>query len=246
MRETKADILSDVDKEYDKARIIDRNTLEVFYKDGSRAIRFHHTDIITWMLNGDVILNSGGWQTSTTRERINKYVKLQIMQRDHVWWIFPEWADIIWNPKSPNFTGIKFYDGITFDSNLNLIGELKVHNEKAQNKLRRQINKYCKLVETMDELPYPSAGDCWYCSLISQEGKPLGDTTKNNSHLIQHMKEGYIHGSILVNAMKEAGYQNHQIGFHYQMANGKSKAWRDSFRRSLHKYLIKRLIANGK
>lgn len=33
------------------------------------AVRLHSTDIVTFLANGSVILNSGGWQTPTTRNR---------------------------------------------------------------------------------------------------------------------------------------------------------------------------------
>ncbi|MDD4354226.1 MAG: hypothetical protein PHN56_07280 [Candidatus Nanoarchaeia archaeon] len=62
--------------------------------------------------------------------------------------------------------------------------------------------------------------------------------TDNNDHLITHLKEKYLHGSILVNAMREAGYRDEQIRFHYA---GK---YFDAFKRSLRKYLQKRLISN--
>ena len=36
-------------------------------------IRLHNTDIIILWPNGDYILNSGGWETVTTQERINRF-----------------------------------------------------------------------------------------------------------------------------------------------------------------------------
>ena len=101
----------------------------------------------------------------------------------------------------------------------------------------RKIKKYVDLI-TEDNLPIPSNGDCWYCLMKEvKTGKPLGDCTSDKDHLISHMEEGYVVGSLLVNAMREAGYRDEQISFHYQLKMV------DTFKCVLRKYLIKRLIA---
>lgn len=42
--------------------------------DGAIAIRFHHTDILTFRPDGSVMINTGGWETVTTKERLNRYL----------------------------------------------------------------------------------------------------------------------------------------------------------------------------
>jgi hypothetical protein len=59
----------------------------------------------------------------------------------------------------------------------------------------------------------------------------------NSDHLFSHLEESYLHGSILVNAMKEYGYNDMQISLHYQMELF------DTFKRSVRKYLQKCLIS---
>ena len=104
-------------------------------------------------------------------------------------------------------------------------------------KIKKQITEYCNLI-TKDNLPYPENGDCFDCSLRTKEGESMGDVSKNTDHLFSHFKEGYLHGSILVNAMREAGYRDEQIGFHYQL-----KLF-NTFKRVVRKYLTKRLLKN--
>jgi hypothetical protein len=134
----------------------------------------------------------------------------------------------------PYINGFSFYDGITFNKEGKLLSKKKPHNTKKINKLKAQIKGYCNLI-TKDNLPLPSSGDCWFC-LMTTNGETLGDVTSNTDHLLQHIKEGYLHGSILVNSMKFAGYNNEQINYNYQI-----KAI-DTFKRNLRKYLIKKLI----
>ncbi len=50
------------------------NTLEINYPDGRKAYRLHDTDIVTYMPNGDIKLDTGGWDTMTTRKRMNGYL----------------------------------------------------------------------------------------------------------------------------------------------------------------------------
>lgn len=52
------------------SRKIDNNTYARLEED-SIYIRLHNTDIITVTQRGIVTLNSGGWRTSTTKERLN-------------------------------------------------------------------------------------------------------------------------------------------------------------------------------
>jgi len=43
----------------------------VLYVDGDlAAVRLHQTDVVTFYADGRIELNSGGWQTATTRDRI--------------------------------------------------------------------------------------------------------------------------------------------------------------------------------
>lgn len=225
MRETKRQILSGVE-DINTSKIVDNNTVEIGFKNGDRAVRLHNTNIVTFTVDGKIILTSGGWRTSTTKDRLNGYSPFNIYQKNSIWYV-----------ETPKGT-FNFYDGITFDYAGNLVSENKNIDLKAVNKVKRDIKKYVNLLDKVEKLPEPSGADCWYCHFRSVgSGKPLGDLTEGNTHLQDHIKEGYIHGSILVNAMREYGYRDNQIGFHYQADI------RDTFKRALRKYLYKRLVS---
>ena len=53
------------------------------------AIRYHSTNIIEICSNGAYYLNSGGWQTATTKNRINRYMPFgwYLWQKDFQWYI---------------------------------------------------------------------------------------------------------------------------------------------------------------
>ena len=224
MSRTKKDILSSVEKEFTQTKVIGNNTVKIVYSDGTEAIRLHDTDIITYHPNGDVVLDSGGWKTHTTKERINRFAPVHISQNNHVWYVSPG-----------NYV---FYDGIRFSPNGGLISEPKEDNQKELNKMKRRIKKYVDLLDDLESLPFPDNGDCWYCCMHTVgENKPLGDAVRDIDHLESHLDEGYIHGSILVNAMRESGWKDIQISLHLQM----NTTW--AVKSALRKYLNKRLLA---
>ena len=124
-------------------------------------------------------------------------------------------------------------NGITFDRSGKCLSKPTKDNSKSEDKLKAKINKFCAKVNK-DNLPLPDVGDCWFCLLRDKEGKGMSDG--DTSHLLSHIKEGYLHGSLLVNAMRFKGYSDQQIGFHYQLKID------STFRRALRSYLTKKLL----
>lgn len=57
--------------------------------DGGYALRYHQTDVVTAYPDGSVKLDSGGWRTPTTKERINRYLPTGyvLYQKNNKWWI---------------------------------------------------------------------------------------------------------------------------------------------------------------
>lgn len=221
---TKKESLATCTKQVESSSKVANNTYKVVYSNGDIAYRLHTTDVVTITKNS-VILNSGGWKTNTTKDRIHQYAYqygIRLSQIKGLWFV-------------TTTAGVfDYFDGIEISiSNGKPKKEIHV-NLKKVDAIKKQITNYCKLI-TEDNLPTPSGGDCWDCSFSTKEGVALGDT-KNSDHLISHMKEKYVVGSLLINAMREAGYRDEQIAVHYGMK------WADAFRRAVRKYLIKRLI----
>lgn len=81
------------------SRKIGNNTyLERRYFDSHEpiAVRLHNTDIVIFHDNGVAALYSGGWQTVTTKDRLNKVLRplgVGIVQRNHVWTVHGEYHE---------------------------------------------------------------------------------------------------------------------------------------------------------
>ena len=215
---TKKDILANVTKEFKNSKKVANNTLRIEYSDGCIAIRLHDTDVVTEKDNV-FTLNSGGWRSVTTKERMNSYSPARVFQKKSIWYIGDN----------------EFFDGIQIDKFGNVLNPKGVIDHDRVKKTLNRIAKYIKLI-TKDNLPTPNAGDCWYCLMKDKDGVTMGDFSSNTDHLESHLDEGYIPGALLANAMKEAGYRDEQIGFHYSLKI------HETFQRSVRKYLKRRLL----
>jgi hypothetical protein len=116
---------------------------------------------------------------------------------------------------------------------------------------KRRINEFVSgAVRELKEngLPMPGPGDCWYCALIDENGKPWGDMSSCD-HLDEHIREGYYVPSMFVNALRERGYHDAGVYIHLGMrpedgimGGAGSTVNADTVARDLRRYLYRRLI----
>jgi hypothetical protein len=66
------------------------NTHLVRINSDSIGVRLHNTVVVTIHSDGTYTLNSGGWQTVTTKNRINEYCPVRVHQRRHQWYVGDE------------------------------------------------------------------------------------------------------------------------------------------------------------
>ena len=108
-RTTKAESIASIKHLLIKSRKVGNNTFEVFYKNGDRAIRLHRTDIVIWTtissgLFSRVILNTNGWETVTTKARMNQYMPNgHVYQHKYKWYVSTPDGDV------------PYYDGMQLD-----------------------------------------------------------------------------------------------------------------------------------
>lgn len=72
-----------------KRRKLANNTYLEEAEDGAFAIRLHSTRIVTFYESGRIKLDTGGWRTVTTKDRINRCLPRgwRVWQRDFDWFI---------------------------------------------------------------------------------------------------------------------------------------------------------------
>ena len=153
------------------------------------SIRLHETKIITYYSDGKIKLNSGGWKTVTTKQRLNNFTNFAIYQEKSTWYFC-----ITNNEKENRYY---FKDNMEIDKVGNVTGALLVNpeKEKENKKLVKQVNIYIKkYIQAFlnNEIKKPGPGDCFFCQIKTIEP----------SHVIEHMKENYFVPSLLKNAIE--------------------------------------------
>lgn len=179
------------------ARKVENNTSIHLHETGIISVQFHFTKIAAIYQDGKIILNSGGYQTYTTKDRLNKvidHLPFRIYQKNGIWYL--------WNYK--NKSEWVFQNGLTIHADLSITGAY-LHDEKLV-KLRKSINKYVaaymKSLIT-GKVNAPGNGDCLYCLMRDKSNnKPLGESTSNNDHLQEHIKENYYVPSLLTRSIE--------------------------------------------
>jgi len=233
MKRTKAEILNGISN-ITESKIINNNTVWYKLKDGTTKIRLHLTDIVTRQNSGDIILNSGGWKTITTKDRLNSFLQplgFYISQQNSVWYIKKDGKD----------TNYIFNDGMIITNN----GDIKnttIKNEKKTEDLKKKVNEYVKNYVNLlvnRKLPQPTNGDCWYCLMKTEDGRTLGDVSSSD-HMLNHLKEKYYVPSILANAVEEFGMSQvnkHTIGYWWKYHDSRLEAWEDYTKKQVTKVL---------
>jgi len=104
IRRTKRDMIDSLPETPKSAQMIGHSTLEWFDNDGNRIIRFHLTDVVTFKIDGSIVLNSGGHQSVTTKRRFNENLNnASVYQKKHVWYLSTIAGDF------------PYFDGISVD-----------------------------------------------------------------------------------------------------------------------------------
>jgi len=182
-----------------RGRKLANNTYLEVVGDGTLGVRLHSTVILKAKPDGSVWLDSGGWRTPTTKERLNRYLKQigwRVNQENRVWYLDKGyWSD-------PERESHPFGDGMTIHPDGKVTGEGP--DPKAQTKLKNRIRRYTtRYMEALlkGEVPPPDNGDCFFCRMREVSTHiPLGEHTKDTSHLINHMEESYYVPSLLSRA----------------------------------------------
>lgn len=201
--------------------------------EGGEAIRLHRTDIVTLYQSGVTILDSGGYRSVTTKERMNCYSPYRVYSDKGNWFV------------SDGSRVAPFYDGMKLPA---AFDKPKVSEVEQHAALRQEIAHFARLVLTVETVPLPDAGDCWYCSMFQampprdakrMEYRQPGERLDGDmEHLREHIREKYLHGSLIVNALRWAGYGDVGIGLYFQH----SDQWaRKIMQRALRRFLSRQL-----
>lgn len=195
------------------------------------GVRLHSTDVVKYHRDGTVTLDSGGWQTVTTKERLNAFTTFSIGATSGTWYVTkrnPEYLRTgsgAWSAWT-----VPYWDGMTLDPSADVAPEVPETEElksAADKETLRAISAYLRGLTRdvwADVVARAEAegtsGDC----LICQMGGAVA--ASDPSHLFEHLKERYYMATLARNALLETGYQVPYVIGHV-----------DIVKRSLRRYL---------
>lgn len=179
------------------SRPVENNT-RVERRGDDIAIRLHNTDVATIHPDDSITLDSGGWLTVTTKDRMNRALgnrSVRIGSDRGRWYVYRGWDVKV----------CRYFDGIRIAADGTILNPpdptLEERKREAEAKMRKRIDKFVGgyITQLADGMPMPSGGDCWGCSMF-------GD--RDSYHLEQHLRENYFVPTMLWNAMKARGYRD--------------------------------------
>jgi len=170
------------------------------------AVRLHATDVLTFYQDGRVVLNTGGWKTVTTKDRINEYIPagFRVLSIRGTWYLYRA-------PRTDDESAITvpYADGLAIGARGGITGDGPKDAPKQETKLRKDVAAYAAaFIAALDagQVSPPGPGDCFYCAMReTKTGAPLGEATRNAEHIRSHMAESYYVPSLLVRALETFG-----------------------------------------
>lgn len=231
------------------------------------AIRLHSTDVVTISPDGVVTLDSGGWRTVTTKDRMNSFgPRARVFSKRGVWMLSlhnvaptgSEFADGL----LADTVAVPFHDGIRYNADTGWIiqdleaVEAEEEREARRKELRRRVKEFVRLAEDperngglIDQVLNGGewGGDCWYCLMRTEEGKTLGDASGDHSHLEQHLEDEYLVPSLFRNAFQER-YSSPSAGdrtlwaWALDLQSGRGVGRRLEVERAVLNYFVNRLV----
>lgn len=185
-----------------RKRKLANNTYLNPHEDGTIGVRLHKTDVIVFHPDGSITLDSGGWRTVTTKDRMTRFLPSPWMVHSDkgVWYLCkgrPWMEDAV--------STFAFADGITIQ-NGDVIGAGPI--PLVTTRLRKRVREYAKAyiaAMVSGEVPMPGNGDCWFCLF----GTPGTD------HYLSHIseEERYYVPSLLAKAMERFPVSEAARGF---------------------------------
>lgn len=210
-------------------RKVANNTYLVRRMSGAIVVRLHDTDVVTYHGHhgSSITLNSGGWLTATTRERMNYYTPsgIEVFPRRGRWYVttalMPVRSDLGSRMIPHRPTAHPFGDGIrlTHDPDdrftWNITGgpdPEQVAREDAHNaRIERMItatlrSKHFTELCSMEAFEYLTftteqhAGNCPFCIIIRNQ-RIVGDAMGDTQHLIDHLIDRRLNFGLVLAAM---------------------------------------------
>lgn len=209
------------------------------------AVLLHATDVVTFHPDDSVTLDTGGWYTMTTKDRMNSVLGYRVSSAGGRWVVavkkkeqYSEWSDEVWWTWDWDDV-VPFANGMTIHSDGTITGGVDPDEVAAQDvanrNTRNKIKSWMKAI-TPDDVLYAfdhSGGDCWLCTMGSTDC------------LADHLEERYLHYTLVRRALENAKYSDPDAVVRFIYGDAQYGRVSDMLTRSLAKYLRKHLLVGA-
>lgn len=190
-------------------RKIANNTWLERRDDETIAVRLHQTDVVTYRADGSITLDTGGWFTVTTKDRMNRFTPFGVSSRRGEWQVAsrnPDYDPDTYDPDTNPYWGdtVPYRDGMTWRAGHwdGIPDAAEVEAERiVREKLKKDINAFVKsitpqmIVRAFDN----PGGDCLLCRFGEDDC------------LTTHIDEHYFHATLARRAIEDRGYINPDV-----------------------------------
>ncbi len=175
---------------------------------GTIAYKLHETYVVLYHHNGSVELNSGGWRTVTTKDRINRCLRdygpreYRVCSDRGVWYLYRDGIAVA-----------GFADGMVIhpDGSLNGVDDT-VAKHASNDRLNKLLGRYLRGLtpEVVARAIADDGGDCFYCKGIVSDAKlvngklVVAGPSESTDHLWDHLEERYYMYTLFANAVLAA------------------------------------------
>jgi hypothetical protein len=214
------------------------NNTYLYRKDNVFCVKLHNTDVVTIYDDDRQSINSGGYLTKTTKDRINTFSFASVFQERGLWFLRQN------NEKIPFFDGIEINSSgsiVSSQEKILSVDDLIERKKMLDKKIKQYINGF--IDDALENgLGAPEVGDCLFCQIYSQNPDQI--STHDFEHIYSHIEEKYYVRSLLLMAIQSRGYTNISFIWSYfssRISCGDSDLLRQELRGFFKKYKHKLL-----
>jgi hypothetical protein len=198
-------------------RKLENNTYLEVRDANTIAVKLHATDVVTYRSDGSVTLNSGGWRTVTTKDRLNKYSPVRIWTERGVWYVSAHGG---WDKLQTYQDGMSYREK---EGTLSGTGKTPLNLNKEKKRISAYAKRYVEAL-AQGRVPAPSGGDCWHCCMKDEQGRTWGESSQDKTHIEQHIAENYFVPSLAYQALETFGGSMAAKQTLYELTHGKRLA----------------------
>lgn len=192
-----------------RSRKVANNTYAI-RRDHDIALRLHDTDVVTFHPDGSITLNTGGWYTMTTKERMNGALPKAPWDSGTGGWVYSVKGE--WHVKWQGHDYV-FKDGIRLFPDGTVTGAPDQRSLDEDRKIvayrKKLIKDYIAALKPAD-IAYNiehAEGDPWCCSMRAEDGdRPMG-----HDCILEHVRRRHTHGTLILRAVEARGYHNPNV-----------------------------------